>query len=185
MSDDFINNLTLNFLISRNQLQKLNKKIKNNTDEKRLNDMDQWKDRIQKLFNDLLVNDAPNDLLLDVKNAFENFIDKSVYYFKSHDQTIELENDRKQVDIYDDYDYDKEERDIENGNYIERTNEEEPEEEEEESNPIEVDTNTYTSFSGKTFCSNGKKDIQSLELNWFENVRKQNTKNKIIPRKKE
>ena len=51
MSDDLVNQLTLNFLISKNQLQKLNKKLKDTTEIKRKSDKEIYEDRIKKLFN--------------------------------------------------------------------------------------------------------------------------------------
>jgi hypothetical protein len=83
MSDELVNQLTLNFLISKHQLQKLNKKIKDDVSDKRSSEIVEWKDRIKELFDNLLVHNPPNDLLIDVKNAFDSFIDKSIYYFNS------------------------------------------------------------------------------------------------------
>lgn len=130
MSDELVNQLTLNFLISKHQLQKLNKKIKEDTKEDKINEIKLWNDRLKLLFNDLLVNAPPDDLLIDVKNAFDIFVEKSIYYFKAHDNTISLENERNSNDIIrDDIDYEQEEREIEKGNYKERTNNESDEDE--------------------------------------------------------
>ena len=120
MSDDLVNKMTLDCLISKDQLQKLNKKLKEDTNKKKSSLLIQWKDRIKQLFNDLLENNPPDDLLYEVTDAFENLIDKSVYYFESHDKTLILENERRDDCIQDDIDYDKEEKMIESGNYIER-----------------------------------------------------------------
>ena len=125
MSDDFVNQLTLNFLISKNQLQKLNKKIRENTDTNRRTDKEVYSERITKLFQDLLVNQQPEDLLEDVKSGFDLFIDKTIYYFKAKDNHELLENERSSEhnydgrDIQDDIDFEKEERAIEKGNYKE------------------------------------------------------------------
>jgi len=85
MSEELVNQLTLNYLISHTQLQKLNKKIKENQEDTRNNELTVYKGRLIQLFNDLLVNQQSEDLLLDVKTSFDNFIDKSVYYFKIRD----------------------------------------------------------------------------------------------------
>jgi len=125
MSDELVNQLTLNFLISKHQLQKLNKKIKEDIKEDKMNEIKLWSYRLKLLFNDLLVNTPPDDLLIDVKNAFDIFVEKSIYYFKAHDNTIALENERNSNDIiHDDIDYEKEDREIEKGNYKERPNDE-------------------------------------------------------------
>jgi len=121
MSDDLVNQLTLNFLISKHQLHKLNKKVKEISNERKLIETKEYSNRIKILFNDLLVCNPPEDLLFEVKTAFETFIDKSIYYFKTRDnsETLEKESNRE---IFDDIDFEKEERDIENGNYKELSN---------------------------------------------------------------
>ena len=130
MSDDFINQLTLNFLISKNQLNKLNKKVKENTETTRKSDKEIYGQRITQLFNDLLVNEPPEILLQEVKTGFDYFIDKSIYYFKALDNNELLEKERaddypSDNIIHDDIDYEKEERLIEKGDYKEKSEEDE------------------------------------------------------------
>ena len=45
MSDDLVNQITLNFLISKQQLQKLNKKIKQKEEDKMKTDMEIYKEQ--------------------------------------------------------------------------------------------------------------------------------------------
>ena len=112
MSDDFINQLTLNFLISKNQLQKLNKKVKENSNQIKIQEIQKYRKRITTLVNNLLEYQPPDDLLFEVKLAFDTFVDKSIYYFKAHDNSFKLENERLNKDIiHDDIDFDKEEND--------------------------------------------------------------------------
>ena len=213
MSDDLVNQLTLNFLISKQQLQKLNKKTKDTAEQQKIKEVKEYSDRIKLLFNDLLVYQPPEDLLFEVKIAFENFIEKSIYYLKAHDNTENLEKERTE-EIHEDIDFEKEEKDIVNGNYKERSNDEESEEEEEgygeddedeeqeeeeeeEEEDEEEDnlciTNKPTTHHPiivkskykKTNTSEGVEDIQKLPLDWFQNVRQNYKKNQIIPRKKE
>ena len=82
MSDDLVNQITLNFLISKQQLQKLNKKIKQKEEDKMKTDMDIYKDKIVELFNQLLDDKVPSDLLEDVKHSYTYFVEKSIYYLK-------------------------------------------------------------------------------------------------------
>jgi hypothetical protein len=126
MSDDLVNQLTLNFLISKQQLQKLNKKVKETSDQRKIRETQEYIDRIKTLFSDLLVCQPPDDLLFEVKTAFDTFIEKSIYYFKAHDNSENLEKERCEQ-IHEDFDYEKEEREIENGNYKERSNDSEEE----------------------------------------------------------
>lgn len=128
MSDDLVNQLTLNFLISKQQLQKLNKKVKETSSERKIRETQEYSDRIKQLFSDLLVCQPPDDLLYEVKMSFDNFIEKSIYYFKAHDNSEDLEKERSE-EIHEDIDYEKEEREIENGNYKERSNDSEEDEE--------------------------------------------------------
>jgi hypothetical protein len=104
MSDDLVNQLTLNFLISKQQLQKLNKKTKETAEQQKIKEIQEYKDRIKLLFNDLLVYQPPEDLLFEVKVAFENFIEKSIYYLKAHDNSEALEIERSE-EIHDDIDF--------------------------------------------------------------------------------
>ena len=204
MSDDLVNQLTLNFLISKKQLQKLNKKVKETSDQKRLREIQEYNERIKKLFCDLLVCQAPDDLLFEVKNTFDNFIEKSIYYFRIHDENNELEIERNKNikdDIQEDIDYEREEREIEKGNYeesfdndkIEEDENEEDENEEEKEEDNSLQTNNYILSEPvivkhkykKETTSIGVDDIQKLPVDWFQNVRENYKKNQIIPRKKE
>jgi hypothetical protein len=209
MSDDLVNQLTLNFLISKNQLQKLNKKVKEKSDQIKVKEIQKYRKRIVTLFNNLLDYQPPDDLLFEVKLACDTFIDKSIYYFKAHDNSIQLENERLNEDIiHDDIDFEKEdndkdpectkeekEEDEEQGDgegyeeedcqgdgegYEEDEDEDEKKNEESINNNIIV-KNKYTKPSN----SIGVDDIQKLPLNWFQNVRQNYKQNNIIPRKKE
>jgi hypothetical protein len=137
MSEDFVNQLTLNFLISKHQLQKLNKKVKENADTSRKTDKELYGQRITKLFNDLLVNEPPDTLLQDVQIGFDLFMDKCIYYLKAVDNNDLFEKARtddypSDNIIHDDIDYEKEGNSIERGNYKENGSEEEEDGDEEE-----------------------------------------------------
>jgi hypothetical protein len=188
MAEDLVNQITLNCLISKNQLQKLNKKLNENTENNRKSNKDIYEDRIKTLFYDLLKDRKPDDLLEDVKTGFDFFLDKCIYYFKAVDNNEILEKERNNTlydcdIINDDIDFEKEEKDIERGNYKENEDEEEEEEEDEE----EKINSTFVKpkYLNKSNISKGVENIQQLPLNWFQNIRQNYKKNKIIPRKKE
>ena len=189
MSDDLVNQLTLNFLISKNQLQKLNKKVKENSDQTKVKEIQKYRKRIITLFNNLLDCQPPDDLLFEVKLACDTFIDKSIYYFKAHDNSTQLENERLNKDIiHDDIDFEKEDWEERDGEGCRDetmdTNETMDTEEKEKSisnNNNIIVKNKYT----KSSHSIGVDDIQKLPLNWFQNVRQNYKQNNIIPRKKE
>ena len=95
MSEDYVNQLTLNFLMSKTQLAKLNKKISKNTSDNLKSDKAIFREDIKTLFNKLFDNDIPSDLLGDVKDCFDHFIDKSIYYIKLHNDNIKNNESNK------------------------------------------------------------------------------------------
>jgi hypothetical protein len=167
MSDDLVNQLTLNFLISKNQLQKLNKKLLEDNDNTRGQNLRLYKARIRELFEKLLNNDETEGLLQEVKMSFDNFLEKCIYYFKSLDNNEHQENERTHVDLEEGLE-EEEEGDVEEG--------EEGEEGEED---LEESSNKHSVFKEEPT------KLQKLPLNWFQNVRQDYKKNKIIPRKQE
>ena len=211
MSEDFVNQLTLNCLISKTQLQKLTRHLKENTENIKKTNKEIYGDRLKQLFNDLLLDNPPDNMLQDVNISFDYFLDKCVYYFKAIDNNESLEKDRFSCDdIKDDIDYEREERDIANGNYREQDGEEEEEEgygeeqEEEEQEEEEQEEREQIvkktiddrfklqstlivrkKTNKKTCNSTGVEDIQKLPLDWFQSVKQNNKQHKIIPRQKE
>ena len=206
MSDDFVNQLTLNCLISKTQLQKLNRHLKENTDNIKKTNKELYGDRVKQLFNDLLVDKPIDNVLQEVNIAFDYFFDKCVYYFKAIDNNECLEKDRGyNADIIkDDIDYEREERDIANGNYQEQEDDERADDEQEDDERTDDEQEKEATIkktmddrfklqstlivrkkTNKKNCnSTGVEDIHQLPLDWFQSV-KQNTKqHKIIPRQK-
>jgi len=158
--NDYVNQLTLSFLISKNQLQKLNK-LKQKQHEEPVYD----KERVNELFTQLLNNERPDDLLEDVKTCFDAFIEKSIYYLEIHDKNLVIQTSRC---IEDEDELDKDDDELE---------EDENVEEEEEEEPI--------ACAKKHNKSKGVDDIQKLPLNWFNSTRQNYKINQILPRKKE
>ena len=98
MSEDLVNQITLNFLISKTQLQKLNKKMQEKDENTRKYDREIYETRIKELLSDLLVNNPPDDLFQEVLTGFNFFVDKCIYYFKIHDNNLLIENERNEKD---------------------------------------------------------------------------------------
>jgi hypothetical protein len=92
MSDDLVNQITLNFLISKQQLQKLNKKIKQKEEDKMKTDMEIYKEQFVELFNKMVNDDFPDNLLEDVKHSYTYFVEKSIYYLKMRATTNNTSN---------------------------------------------------------------------------------------------
>jgi|688.fasta_scaffold96228_2 hypothetical protein len=195
----YVNQITLNFLISKSQLHKLNKLKQKDVSLEPTYD----KDRIHNLFNQLLNNDKPNDLLEDVKDCFDAFIEKSIYYLEIHDKNESIQKERRNdeecnqiidqdedKDEYEDQDedqYQDEDQDNNsnsNSNSNDHDDDDEPDEkplEEYFEEPIKNITAKYP----KKSVSNGVEDIHKLPLDWFNTTRQNYKKNQILPRKKE
>ena len=173
----YVNQLTLNFLISKNQLQKLNK-LKQ---KEEVLQVEYDKTRISQLFNQLL----NNDRLEDVKICFDAFIEKSVYYLETHDKNEIIQNERNEQ-IKDDINYDEEDED--DINYDDE--DEDEDEDEDDDDDIKEETSKevikpYIKYSKKNNASNGVEDIHKLPVDWFNSARQNYKINQIIPRKKE
>jgi hypothetical protein len=178
----YVNELTLNFLISKTQLNKLNKLKQKDVDSKPTYD----KDRIHDLFKQLLNNDKPDDLLEDVKVCFDAFIEKSIYYLEIHDKNESIQNERIDesnedvVELAEDDDDDDVEDDFNNDDdddvvahtVVARAVE------------SVIVKKINTKYSKKNI-SNGVDDIHKLPLDWFNTTRQNYKQNQIIPRKKE
>ena len=94
MSEDFVNNITLNYLISKTQLNKLNKakQVKENHVK---NEKELYKEQIMGLFCELLEKDSSSvNVLQEVKNGFDYFIEKTIYHIKMKKMTEEQEENR-------------------------------------------------------------------------------------------
>jgi len=199
-SNDFVNEVTLNLLINKKQLQKLNK-MRQNEDTLKDN-VNYNRDKIADLFNELLNNNRPDDLLEDVKSSFDNFIEKSIYYLEIHDKNVniqkerngnigtlknikdELEVDDGIIDELNDYDVDIE--DFENEDEFEDFEDfEDFENEEYFEEPKEHVIKANKKYSKHSFIKDGVDDIQKLPLDWFNTTRQAYKINQIIPRKKE
>jgi hypothetical protein len=162
MSNELVDQLTLNFLISKTQLQKLNKKLKETTDNNRKTDKEMYGERIKELFSDLLVDNKPEDLLQDVETGFQFFLDKCIYYFKVRDTNKSLEQEQDVVDdiIKDDIDYDKED-DIDYDKEDDIDYDKEDLEEDEDTNKPQLVNEVFR--KSKRYVS-----TDSLPLDWFQ-----------------
>jgi hypothetical protein len=89
-SEDMINQITLNCLISKSQLMRINNgKIKKNMDAERNKKINKYRNELVKLFDDLLNKRELSSLFDDVKISYIHFIDKAIIYLDN------LENDEK------------------------------------------------------------------------------------------
>lgn len=80
MSESLINQITLDCLLNKKMY---NSQIKNNK-TKQINHEERrfYRKRIYNLFKDMISENSPDSLLLDVKYAYENYINATINYFK-------------------------------------------------------------------------------------------------------
>lgn len=100
-SEDMINQITLNCLISKSQLMKLNSnKIKKNIEVERNKKINKYHDKLIKLFENLLNKCELSDVFDDVKTSYVHFIDKAIIYFDNFDEKkIDEEKEKKEGDL--------------------------------------------------------------------------------------
>jgi hypothetical protein len=97
MSQAFVDQVTLDCLLNKSMF---NAHVKNkqaqsvNKEERKF-----YKKRIYNLFKEMLINKLePDDLLPDVKYAYDNFINASINYFKTIDNNDLLQEEYKTLD---------------------------------------------------------------------------------------
>jgi hypothetical protein len=100
-SNDFVNQITLNCLISKSQLMKINEtKIKKNINSERNKKIKKYYSQLIKLFENLLNKTEQSNLFDDVKTSYVHFIDKAIIYLENDDEqnNDEQNNDEKNND---------------------------------------------------------------------------------------
>jgi len=87
MSIELVNEITLEYLISKEQHAKFMNKKKEGTNSCERKDKKFYRKRILNLSRDLLLNQIPDKILGDVKVAFDNYVKICISYFKILDET--------------------------------------------------------------------------------------------------
>ena len=97
-SNDFVNQITLNCLISKSQLMKINNtKIKKNLNVERSKKIKKYNSQLIELFEKLLNKTEPSDLFDDVKSSYIHFIDKTIIYLDNiNTNIIEKQEEKEQ-----------------------------------------------------------------------------------------
>jgi hypothetical protein len=95
MSENFINQVTLDYLINREQY---NKHVENkNTKNVNKKDKKFYRKRVFQLTKDLLSKEEPNNLFPDVRYAFDNYVNMCVQYFKAIDNNDIIQSDYQNI----------------------------------------------------------------------------------------
>ena len=94
MSEEFVNQVTLEYLV--NKEYNLTIKPGNNVNKK---DKKFYRKRVFNLTKELLSNEEPSDLLPDVKKAFDNYMNHCINYFKAIDCSDILQEDYRDMSM--------------------------------------------------------------------------------------
>jgi hypothetical protein len=96
MSEAFVNQVTLNCLMNKEQYSKYVTNVVTKTINKR--DKKFYRKRIYNLTKELLLTDETQTCLLpDVKYAFDNYIKTCIYYFKALDNNDIIQEEYKEI----------------------------------------------------------------------------------------
>ena len=203
MSEDLVNQITLNFLISKQQLYKLNKKIKQKEEDKMKTDMEIYKEQFIELFNKMVNDDFPEDLLEDVKHSYNYFVEKSIYYLKMkaetnksvneieddvEDKELQTNNDdlsetNEDEDLSETNNEDEEDEDDEDEDLSETNEDDEDEEDEEDEDEDDLsETNNDLSETNEEEISKSKKTFTTSSTIYSKVYKKVNrpTKSKGV-----
>ena len=97
MSDAFVNQVTLDCLLNKqmygNYLR--SKEVKQQNKE----EIKFYRKRACNLFKEMINRNDPEDLLPDVKYAYDNFINSAIHYFKTIDRNDIIQSEYNNVDI--------------------------------------------------------------------------------------
>lgn len=92
-----VDQITLDCLLNKNMMNKhlKNKKLKaNNKEERKF-----YRKRTYNLFKEMITGNEPEDLLPDVKYAYDNFINSCVHYFKTIDNNDLMQAEYKECEF--------------------------------------------------------------------------------------
>ena len=88
MSDDIINQITLKYLLNKDYRHQDKEEIKMDKKDKKF-----YRRRVLNLTQELFLNKSPDNLFPNVKNAFDNYINSCVNYFKITDESDIIQED--------------------------------------------------------------------------------------------
>lgn len=93
MSQAYVNQLTLDCLLNKEMINKhiKNKQSKNENKE----EIKFYRKRTYNLFKEIVNGNTPDDLLPDVKYAYDNFVNASINYFKTKDRNDIIQSEYK------------------------------------------------------------------------------------------
>ena len=97
MSQSYVNQLTIDYLLNKDLINNYlkNKEAKKENKE----EIKFYKKRIYNLFKEIITDNSPDNLLPDVKYAYNNFLNASISYFKTIDNNDIIQSEYKNMDF--------------------------------------------------------------------------------------
>ena len=102
MSSNLVNEITLEYLMSKEQHAKFMNKKKEGLSSGERKDKKFYRKRILNLSRDLLLNQVPDKMLGDVGAAFDHYVKTCINYFKILDETDIIQEDYHEIKILND-----------------------------------------------------------------------------------
>jgi hypothetical protein len=96
MSQAYINQLTINCLVNKEMINKHVDKKKLKKEQKE--EIKFYRKRTYNLFKEIINGTPPEDLLPDVKYAYDNFVNASIHYFKTIDNNDIIQEEYNGLD---------------------------------------------------------------------------------------
>lgn len=96
MSQAYINQLTINCLVNKEMINKHVDKKKLKKEQKE--EIKFYRKRTYNLFKEIINGTTPEDLLPDVKYAYDNFVNASIHYFKTIDNNDIIQEEYNGLD---------------------------------------------------------------------------------------
>jgi hypothetical protein len=96
MSQAYVNQLTINCLVNKDMINKHVNKKQLKKEEKE--EIKFYRKRTYNLFKEIINGTLPEDLLPDVKYAYDNFVNASIHYFKTIDNNDIIQKEYEGLD---------------------------------------------------------------------------------------
>jgi len=97
MSQAYVNQLTIDCLLNKSVIDKHNRNKQSKKENKE--EIKFYKKRIYNLFKEIITGNSPDDLLPDVKYAYNNFLNASISYFKTIDNNDIIQSEYKDIEF--------------------------------------------------------------------------------------
>jgi hypothetical protein len=100
MTDEFIHKTTLDYLVNKDYIAKMNSMTENQNQELKIKkDKRFYRKRVFNLTKELLSGEEPQDIFPDIKQAFDNYMRHCISYFKAIDCSDIMQEEYNESDL--------------------------------------------------------------------------------------